>query len=292
MPYETDIRVLFYNKAAFKDAGLDPDKPPTNWDELWSEADKLDKKAADGKLARVTFWPTYGNIGLDTWAWNNGGEWQTTDNKFTINAKANVEALEWMNKWVQRYGLANWNAFQATFGQGNQDGFMTGRVVEKVDIAGYTSFLNFYNPKFETADKQNLGYGVAAIPPAPGHKPASFSGGFALSIPRGIKTLDASWEFIKYAVFVGQLSWARDTYSIPTVMSIAKDPSLMGDPNWKFFVEAMSYGRPGVFNPCYPSWSEVLGPAQDAVFNGKMTAQQALDQAQQKAEEEVKRAGC
>ena len=40
--------VLFWNKRAFEEAGLDPNKPPTTWDELWEYADKLDKKNADG----------------------------------------------------------------------------------------------------------------------------------------------------------------------------------------------------------------------------------------------------
>ena len=286
LPYETDIRVLYWNKAAFKDAGLDPDKPAKDWDELWSFSDKFDQKADDGKLQRVGFFPRFGSIDLDQWAWDNGGDWMTPDFQFTINRKENVETLAWLKKWLDRYGKSNWDAFQGTFGPGNQDGFMNGKVVMKVDIAGYTSFLNFYNPNMSTADKQNLGWGVGPIPPAPGHQPASLSGGFALSIPRGVKNVDAAWEFIKYAALVGQASWARDTYSIPTLEKLAKeDPQLNGDPNWKTFVEAMSYGRPAEVHPNFPSWfNDAVAPERDAALNGEKTPQQALDDAQQKAE--------
>ena len=91
-------------------------------------------------------------------------------------------------------------------------------------------------------------------------------------------------------MFAGQASWARDTYSIPTVQQIAKsDPVLNADPNWHFFVEAMSYGRPGAFNPEYPNMLEVLGPAMDAVLRGVQTPQEALDEAQKKAEAEIAR---
>lgn len=75
LPYETDIRVLYYNKAAFKEAGLDPNTPPKNWDDLWSFSDKLAQKDGN-KLKRIGFFPTFGNAGLDQWAWNNGGQWQ------------------------------------------------------------------------------------------------------------------------------------------------------------------------------------------------------------------------
>jgi DNA-binding CsgD family transcriptional regulator len=47
LPYETDIRVLFYNKAVFKDGGLDPEKPPQTMDELWEYADKLTIRDGD-----------------------------------------------------------------------------------------------------------------------------------------------------------------------------------------------------------------------------------------------------
>lgn len=98
------------------------------------------------------------------------------------------------------------------------------------------------------------------------------------------------WEFAKYAVFVGQVSWARDTYAMPTVEEIARtDPTLNADPRWSFFIEAMSYGRPGIFNPYYPNMLEVLGPAVDAVLAGSMTPQEALDDAQRRAEQEIAR---
>ncbi len=293
LPYETDIRVLYYNKAAFRDAGLDPNKPPKDWNDLEAYSNKLDQRSGN-KLERIGFFPTIGNIGLDQWGWMNGGQWQTENFEPTINAKENIETLAWMKKWTDRYGKKNIDAFTATFGQGPEDPFMSGKVAMKVDIQGYTSFLNFYNPKFTTKGGEELsgeeGYGVAAIPPAPGHKPASLSGGFALSIPRGSKNQEAAWEFIKYLTFVGQASWARDTYGMPTIEKLARtDPELKAQPNWEFFVDAMSYGRPAVYNPAYPSMLEVLGPAVDAVMLGRQTPEQALNEAQRKAEAEIRR---
>lgn len=284
LPYETDIRVLYYNKAEYADAGLDPSKPAQNWDELESYADKLDKKNGS-KLEQVGFFPLYGSMGLDTWNWNNGGLWQDKDNNPTVNAEPNVQTAVWMKKWIDRYGWSNWNSFQATFGQGSQDGFMSGKMSMDTDIGGYVSFLNFYNPTFKTKDGKNLGWDMAPIPPNVGHQPVSFSGGFSMSIDRGVKAVDPAWEFIKYAVFVGQASWARDTYAMPTVESIAKtDPQLNADPHWKFLVQAMNYGRPGVYNPYDENFpGDVLGDAMTALEHGSQSPQQAMNDAQQKA---------
>jgi multiple sugar transport system substrate-binding protein len=290
LPYETDIRVLYYNKAAFTEAGLDPETPPKNWDELWTFSDMLDKRDGD-QLERIGFFPTLGSAGLDQWAWNNGGEWQDADFNPTMNAPANVETLEWMKTWADRYGYSNIQALQSTFGSGTQDGFMSGKLAMIVDIQGYTSVMNFFNPSFTVPDgEENLGYGVGPITPAPGHDPAALSGGFALSIPRGAEQTDATWEFIKYMVFVGQASWARDTYAMPTIESMANDPVLGASPNWSFFVDAMSYGRAKDYNPFYPAFTgDLLPNATLAALSGEMTAQEALDDAQAKAEEEIER---
>lgn len=286
LPYETDIRVLFVNQYALNEVGLATEKPPTNWDALWDAADKLDLVAEDGKLERVGFHPLWGNTGLDQWVWCNGGDWQDAEFNPTINSETAVATLTWIKKWVDRYGKDNWDAFRGTFGQGKEDDFMSGRVAMKVDIAGYTSFINFYDPR--SPDGQRLAWAVSPPPAAPGKKPASLSGGFALSIPRGVKNIDPAWEFIKYAVFDGQASWARDTYSMPTIEAMAKeDPVLNADPKWRFFVEAMAYGKPALFNPYYPSMLEVLGPAVDAVILGQKSPQEALDEAQQQAEAEI-----
>ncbi|CAM3679647.1 extracellular solute-binding protein [Mesobacillus zeae] len=42
VPFNTDTRLLFYNKTAFREAGLDPNKPPETWTELEHFAKKLD----------------------------------------------------------------------------------------------------------------------------------------------------------------------------------------------------------------------------------------------------------
>ena len=41
MPFNSSSPVLFYNKAAFKKAGLDPNKPPATWPELQADGKKL-----------------------------------------------------------------------------------------------------------------------------------------------------------------------------------------------------------------------------------------------------------
>jgi multiple sugar transport system substrate-binding protein len=44
---------LYYNKDHFREAGLDPERPPQTWDELIEYADRLTQRRADGKPVRT-----------------------------------------------------------------------------------------------------------------------------------------------------------------------------------------------------------------------------------------------
>jgi multiple sugar transport system substrate-binding protein len=52
LPFVIDTRMLFY-KAAFKEAGLDPNRPPSTWEDLWNYANKLDKKEGNNYTIRL-----------------------------------------------------------------------------------------------------------------------------------------------------------------------------------------------------------------------------------------------
>jgi sn-glycerol 3-phosphate transport system substrate-binding protein len=53
IPFQRSTVVMYWNKELFKEAGLDPNKPPQNWNELVEMGRKLTKKDAAGN---VTSW--------------------------------------------------------------------------------------------------------------------------------------------------------------------------------------------------------------------------------------------
>jgi sn-glycerol 3-phosphate transport system substrate-binding protein len=52
LPFQRSTPILYYNKEAFKEVGLDPEKPPTTWDELVKYAEKLTKRDDQGRVVR------------------------------------------------------------------------------------------------------------------------------------------------------------------------------------------------------------------------------------------------
>lgn len=68
MPFNSSTAVMYYNKDAFRKAGLDPNKPPKTWPEFFETAKKL--KAAGFEYGFTTNWISW--IQLENFsAWHN-----------------------------------------------------------------------------------------------------------------------------------------------------------------------------------------------------------------------------
>ena len=68
LPFNSSTTVFFYNKDAFKAAGLDPNKPPTTWPEVVLAAAKL--KASGNACPFTTSWQSWTQLESFS-AWHN-----------------------------------------------------------------------------------------------------------------------------------------------------------------------------------------------------------------------------
>src|SRR5688572_31952457 len=67
-PFNSSTAIFYWNKDAFKKAGLDPNKPPRTWKELADYAEKL--KASGAQCAYTTTWPSWVHVENFS-AWHN-----------------------------------------------------------------------------------------------------------------------------------------------------------------------------------------------------------------------------
>ncbi len=68
MPFNSSTAVMYYNKDAFRKAGLDPEKPPVTWPEFFDVAKKLKASGMEGGF--TTAWISW--IQLENFsAWHN-----------------------------------------------------------------------------------------------------------------------------------------------------------------------------------------------------------------------------
>jgi len=280
MPLETDVRVLYYNKKMFREAGLDPDKPPTNWAELEQYAEKLTKWNDKNMLEQIGFAPALGNLGFWTLAWTNGAEFFDAEGNPTIDTPEALEALEFWIRMQNKYGDKAFSAFQTQAGSLGYSPFIGEKVAMIVDVNYLMEEIEVYNPDLE--------YGIAPIPYQ--KKPASWSAGWSLELVdnKDPRKADAAWELMKYLTGKDVQMRIRQTFnSLVANQEAAMAPEFMNDPNWKIVVEQMQHSR---FLPLPEealSWASFLNKNLEAAMHGGMTPKQALEKTQRETEQEI-----
>ena len=109
VPFQRSTVVMYWNKELFKEAGLDPNKPPQTWDEVTAMAQKLTKKDASGKTTQ------YGvqipSSGFPYWLFQG----LTTQNDVILSNEAGtqtkfddpkvIEALQYWIDLSKKYGV-------------------------------------------------------------------------------------------------------------------------------------------------------------------------------------------
>ncbi|MGB9619622.1 MAG: ABC transporter substrate-binding protein, partial [Armatimonadota bacterium] len=158
IPNSTDDRFLFYNKTLFREAGLDPNRPPATWSELREYAVRLTKRDKSGAIRQIGFIPNWGNSWLYLYSWQMGGEFMSPDGRrCTMNNPRSIKALEYMVSVYDALGGAQKvDQFQAGFQGYALDPFLTGKVAMKIDVDGAANNIARFNP--------DLNFGVAPAP--------------------------------------------------------------------------------------------------------------------------------
>lgn len=251
IPWNTDNRALYYNISMFAEAGLDPNAPPTTWEQVDEYARVLDRWNPDGTLAQGGFVPHWGNWYFLGWLWAAGGEVLSEDNRTVAwNGPEGHRAINWMKEALDKYGGAP--ELDAWSGSVTNGAFYGGRLGMMMD--GSWALGHIKNIGMEGQ------FGVANPPRPAGleHEPITWSGGFALAIPVGVseEKRRGAWEFIKfYTSHWAQTQLGSRSGQIPAMRSAATSEEFMSiDPLIYKFVDLMSYSR---FRPVIPAGTQM-----------------------------------
>lgn len=281
IPYVTDTRILYYDKDAFIEAGLDPEAPPETWDELVEYARKLDVKNEDGSYDRLGFYP--GTLEWNAWAFSaDGKDYTDVDGNVTVNTPEKIKMFEGIyNDFYEYYGKKELDGFLAEFSQGMTNPFVADKVAMWVNTPTEFTKVRDYAP-----DKN---YGVALLPALEeGGEHYSWGGGFSVEIPYGAKDVEGSWEFVKFITSKeSQVYWASQVYDTVANIEASQDPSLMEIPVFKMALEAMPTTVVTLDRLTAPGASNIVLPYLDEIILGNKTPQEALDEAQAQIEQLV-----
>lgn len=291
MPYLVDCYALMWNKDAFREAGLDPEKPPGSLAELADYAVRLTKKRGNN-ITRLGLQPL-----SDMYIINQafGGElYDPETGEVTPDHPGNIAALEWYRDLVERMGgYQQVNGFAAGFGQaqGTNNPFFVGQVAMMINGEWNPYWCSRYAPK--------LRYGVAPLPPVrPGDTgpPATWLGGNMICIPKGAKHPRAAWDVLVWMQSdEAQLMFADSMNNVPNQRRLLKARRLRegADYRRKFsvFLDIADTPRAGHFPalPVSALYNNELLTARDLVLAGAKTPEQALRDVRVRVQRELDR---
>lgn len=202
MPFNSSTPLLYYNKDAFVEAGLDPDTPPKNFDEILEMARKLETKDDSGKVTRYGF--GMGNYGWFFEQWIGKQALDYVDNNNGRGAEPATRVVFDENGGAKAV-LAIWEKFLVTdkvfeyLGQNNDNAkqaFISGNIAMTLEsTAALKSLLVNVGDSFEIG----TGYFPNIHPDDAGG--VSIGGGSLWALASGDAAKEAAtWEFIQYMI--------------------------------------------------------------------------------------------
>ncbi|TMH64950.1 MAG: sn-glycerol-3-phosphate ABC transporter substrate-binding protein UgpB [Betaproteobacteria bacterium] len=292
LPFNSSTTVFWYNKDAFAKAGLDPNRAPQTWPEVVSAMAKL--KASGHACPFTTGWQTWTQLESFS-AWHNvpfltkengfGGP----DAKLVFNGPVQVKHIENMQDWIKKgyfvYGGRK-NEPEAKFYSG-ECAMMT------TSSAAYATIKQ--QAKFKFAES-TLPY-YADVPGAPQN---TIIGGASLWVMSGKKKEEYK-AVAKFFSFLSQpeiqAEFSQLTGYVPITMAAYELTKKSGfyekNPGadvavQQLIVKTTSNSR-GVRAGNFPQIRDVMDEELEAVWAGKKTAKQGLDDAVKRGNEVIDR---
>jgi sn-glycerol 3-phosphate transport system substrate-binding protein len=284
MPFNSSTPVLYYNKDAFKKAGLAGDKPPKTWDEVEQYSKKL--LASGSQCGFTSQWQTWVQI-ENFGAWHNvpfatgANGFSGTDIKLTINDPLRLRHVENLAKWHKEKIFV----YAGREGKPNPK-FTTGECPMIMASAG--SAGGFAQAMKETP------FGIAMLPyyaDVNGAPQNSIIGGATLWVLSG----KPKPEYKGVAKFFAYLSspevqskWHMDTGYVPITKAAYARTRAQGFydkfPGRDVAVEQLNFKPPtdsskGLRIGNFVQIRDVMDEELEAVWAGQKTAKQALDTA-------------
>ncbi|MEE8179959.1 MAG: ABC transporter substrate-binding protein [bacterium] len=282
LPFDTDVRALYYRKDFFDEAGL---SAPATIAETDAAAEKLMLREA-GKLQRMGFVPWWNQGWHYTWGWAFGGEFYNADTqKITANDPRIVESFAWQKSYLDKYGMKDVQAFSSSYETQMEvlDPFVSGKVAMVITGDWFIGNMRRFGP--------DVDYGIVPIPrPAQFKDPTSWSGGWSIVIPVGAKNAEGAATFMKwYCGLEANTMFAEGTFHLPVTRVGAATTFLREEPGYKVFIDVLPYSQCRPVIPVGGLYWDELTAARDYVIYGKKTAQKALDDATAKVQAELDR---
>ncbi|MCF8125740.1 MAG: ABC transporter substrate-binding protein [Desulfotignum sp.] len=286
IPFQRSTIVMYYNKDAFRKAGLDPEKPPATWEELVEMGEQLTLRDADGK---VTQWGLeIPSTGYPYWMF---GALASQNNQVLMNQAGNqtyfnnpdvVGALRfWLDlgktHQIMPEGTIEWSTLRTDF-------------LEQKTAIMWHSTGNLTAVK----DNATFDFGVAMLPAKKQRGTPTGGGNFYIFKQTTPEERKAALTLVKWmtqpdrtaqwSIGTGYLGTRPDAYETDLLKTYVKDfpAAAVARDQLKYAVAELSVHENGRVY-------KILNDAIQAALTGSKTPEAALEDAQKQADRILKR---
>jgi len=272
IPDQVTCILLFYNKKIFKEKGLDPDRPPENWEEFLEYARKLTEteKKIFGFGMRNTLWwtfPFFYTFGSECFDENGNPDFLNKNVK---------EALIFKRDLYLKYKVEG-GAFLE--GAVNPDmGFLNGKYA-----------MIFSGPwKIKSLQDINFPFGISLIPEG---KAGSWTalGGTQMVIFENSKNKEKAHKFFKYLLSPDvQAKWANELGQIPVNKKAIEKIDFNKNKYLKILIKAIEKAKPRPPIAEYPEVERIFAQEAGLFLKGEKDIDETLKNLQTRIEKIIR----
>lgn len=260
---------LYYNKDHFREAGLDPERPPETWDELIEYADRLTVRNAAGEPVRAGLSLRKSGFKAGTaekwmtFLYSAGGQAYSEDGtRAAFDSEAGRAALGFYHTVLFDKKI------DSVEHEGDQQGFGQGRVAMFLREPHVMGWLRDNYP--------DLDYGVAPVPRR--DTSLSSAGTYLFAVSEDSPNPDAAWRFAEF--LLSDSVYARYTSAagvLPVTESVAALPRYVEDEGMQVFLNQPARDAGGF--PRASRAADILGAYIERFCYGHLDAETTLERA-------------
>ncbi len=275
IPFQRSTIVLYYNKDAFKEAGLDPEKAPSTWDELMADAKKLQKPGRAGIEIPSTGY-AYWMLQTFTLQQNGKNLMNSDGDEVYFNSPEAVKGLSFWkslaDSGVMPKGTIQWATTPTDF-------------VQQKTAMMYHTTGNLTNVK----NQAKFNFGVAMLPKNETFGSPTGGGNFYIFKDKPEANQQAAWEFVKWMASPERIAqWSIDTgYVAPRKSAYETDAMKKYTQDFPYAIVARDQLEYAAAELSTHENGKVTKAVEDNIQNaltGSKSVEQALKDAQTEAD--------
>ena len=275
VPIAFSTKAFYWNKDLFKQAGLDPEKPPTTWAEEIADAKAIKEKTgiAGYGLPAKTFDNTMHQF--MHWVYTNNGKVIDKDGKITLDSPEVLAALQ-AYKDITPYSVEGATAYEQN-------------EIRAIFLDGKVGMIQASVGAAYKLKDTKINWGVSTLPLGPSAKgPGTLLITDSLAVFKGSGVEDKAIEFAKYITSPDiqiEYELSPDAGLTPLRPSAKVDALVASLPYWKPFIDGIAAGGPEPLFTDYKGFQNAMIEMVQSVVTGAAEPQAALTKAAAAIEE-------